>query len=839
MDVRPTLFISYRRTQTVAVRPVVAALERCGIDCFFDQDDIDPLADFPEHVRQGIDASHAMLVWWSTDYGDSDHCLAELRRAWQHARRCSSDVGRRIWVLNPEKEGHHIFAGELNAKNFLVPPAAAEADAWAQGLRPRLHALLPEGPLADERAALVPGALRNVPTPNARFSGRGATLLRIHSKLFPPQIGAQASGASVWLHGMGGLGKTEVAAKYAHDFAHAYPGGVFWLSFAGFEPGVPLDPEAAEIAAYRALESLFARESALQAKLLRDDEGKPLSWTHAREQVRTWLAQPGGDGTPAYLWVLDNVPLMLPWDLRAQVLDGWRAPTPAGRTLLTTRDMRVADGFVEERLEELGELDALRLLARFRPIADVERGEAEELASEVGRHTIALMLLGHRVAADGDYAKTLATLKTAGRLDRLEQIAERLHKELGEAARGVVATFELSIASLDAGARRLLALASVCAPNEAIPRELLRHAFGGDDAGDDFADAVTALLSAALLGERRRREAVDIHPLVADVAARLLGVTLGKEGEELAQALLPRIDSAGDIRTHAAIGDDIAHARFLALRLKSASSVVWGLCVGQFERARGKYAAARHAEVEALKTARRVLGEKHPVTLILMNNLAETLRAQGDLAGARALQEQVLAVCRRVLGEEHPNTLTSMSDLAATLLAQGDLAGARALQEQALAVFRRVLGEEQPETLIAMHGLALTLRAQDNLVGARALQEQVLAVSRRVLGEEHPNTLAGMHNLAHTLGSQGDLPGARALLEQTLAISRRVLGEEHPATAEVAFGLLAIAHWQGDTDRLRRLIEASPPNLGSRLEEWLSEHSEAADTGSHRMPHKH
>ena len=73
MDVRPTLFISYRRTQTVAVRPVVAALERCGIDCFFDQDDIDPLADFPEHVRQGIDASHAMLVWWSTDYGDSDH----------------------------------------------------------------------------------------------------------------------------------------------------------------------------------------------------------------------------------------------------------------------------------------------------------------------------------------------------------------------------------------------------------------------------------------------------------------------------------------------------------------------------------------------------------------------------------------------------------------------------------------------------------------------------------------------------------------------------------------------------------------------------------------------
>src|SRR5690242_16073085 len=112
MAIRPALFVSYRRSQLTAVRTAVAALEGAGVDCFFDQQDIDPLADFPEEIRQGIDGCHAMLVWWSLDYCESDHCLAELHRAWQHARRHNSDVGRRVWVLNPEKSGHHIFAGE-------------------------------------------------------------------------------------------------------------------------------------------------------------------------------------------------------------------------------------------------------------------------------------------------------------------------------------------------------------------------------------------------------------------------------------------------------------------------------------------------------------------------------------------------------------------------------------------------------------------------------------------------------------------------------------------------------------------------------------------------------
>lgn len=788
----------------------MAALQDAGTDCFLDTEDIAPLADFPERVRQGIDASHALLAWWSADYAESDHCLAEFRRAWQHARRRSSDVGRRVWVLNPEPTGHHVFAGELSAKNFLVLPPTKDVAAWARGLKERLDALVPEGLLADERGALESPALRNLPTPNRSFTGRGATVLRVHSALFPPQIGGRATAAGVYLHGMGGLGKTEVAAKYGHDFAHAFPGGVFWLSFAGFEPAVPLDEAAAKLAGYRALEATFAGEPELQATLLRDAEDKPRTPERAREAIARWFrdAAEGSEPRP-YLWILDNVPHMSPQDARDRALAFWRAPTPAGRTLVTTRDARVAAGFIEERLEEFGEADALRLLSRFRVITDGERTAAEQLAAEVGRHTLALMLLGERVRRDGGYARTLATLQATGRLARLDQLAERLRGDLGAAARSVTATFEVSIRPLSSDARRLLALAAVCAQNEAIPRTVLRSAFGGDHEGDAFADAVNVLLGASLLGHRGGEDAVDIHPLVADAATHLLGVRLEREGEVVGEALLPRIADAHDIRRHPAVSAEIVHARLLAGRLESRVGVLLALRVGQYETARGFYGAARALGTRAVEVARRTLGSEHHNTLSSMNNLADALRAQGDLGEARGLIEEALPSMRRVLGPEHPDTLSSTSNLATVLQAQGDLAGARRLIGEILETQRRVLGPAHPATLTSMNNLSVVCGKLGDLAEARGLLEEALPRMRRVLGPDHPNTLKSDSGLAAVLYAQGDLAAARGLFEKVVAAQRRVLGPTHEDTTGSAWGLLHTLSDTSSAEQRRGVLRAS------------------------------
>jgi tetratricopeptide (TPR) repeat protein len=801
----PKLFISYRRSQASAVRPAVTALERAGIDCFFDQDDIDPLADFPQRIREGIDASHALLAWWSADYGDSEHCLAELRLAWQRARRRSSDVGRRIWVLNPEPQGHHIFAGELNSKNFLVAPAPADLDAWAQRMKTRLDALLPEGPLADERESLAPGTLRNVPAPCAHFTGRGATLLRLHSKLFPPRIGAAAAGASVWLHGLAGVGKTEIAARYAHDYAHAYPGGVFWLDFAAYAPQNGGDDASAQRAWLEAVEAAFAAEPALRAALLHDEQDRSLPPQRARESVASWLPSVAADGESSpYLWILDGVPPLSPQDRCDRILAFWRAPTASGRTLVTSLAARVPAGFTGEELGALGEDDALRLLARFRPIDAAELTAARALAAEVGRHSIALTLLGERVGRDGDYARALETLRSSGRIERLEALAERLRPALGAAARSVTATFALCIDPLADDARRLLALASLCAPNAPVPRAVLRDAFGGDLAADEFADATAALLAASLLADRRGRDALEIQPLVADSAARLLGATAEQQGEALAQSLLSRLAAAEDIRAHEALVDTIAHARQLAVRLRSASGVRLANRVGRYERVRGQFEAAKQAEALAVERAHAIFGNEHPETLVCRSNQAETLAASGELTLARRLQEDVVAAARRTLGAEHPATLTAIGNLAVTLQAQGDLAGASRLQRRLVDDSVRSLGEAHPDTLRAMNNLSVTLREQGDLAAALALQRQVVEGIRRSLGADHPSSLLALSNLASSLVALGHPREALPLQQQAFELSRRVMGAEHPQTLVFASNLAVTLSELGDTAAARQ-----------------------------------
>lgn len=826
------------------VRLVVDALRAAGIDCFFDIEDIDELADFPECVRQGIDASHAMLAWWSADYAESDHCLAEFRRAWQHARRHSSDVGRRVWVLNPETTGDNVFAGELNTKIFLSLPASEQLGAWARGLKDRLAALLPEGPLADERVALPLPALYSVPIPNARFSGRGTTLLRVHSKLFPAQIGALTTAAAVWLHGMGGLGKSEVAAKYAHDFAQAYPGGVFWLSFAGFEPKVPVNEDEAKHACFRAMESMFSHEPDLKARLLRDAEGKPLSLEHARDAIARWLNETSADSSPQpYLWILDNVLQISPQDARNRVLELWRAPTPAGRTVLTTRDARVADGFANEPLDELGEVDALRLLSRFRPIADEERDAAEVLVTEVGRHTLALILLGERVRRDGDYAKTLQTLQETGRLDRLEQIAGRLQADLGTAARSVIATFEISIAPLTDDAKRLLALSALCAPNEAIPRILLRSAFGGDEADDAFADAVAALLGASLLSERRGRDVVDIHPLVADVATELFlvdesALDRAESLKLLTKALLALMTKEGVLHPQGWPLMDVCepHAAALLGHLGEASprieyidytaalsSVLIHLYLAQgfWSRARELAVwAVLACTIETDEGGREVPGGR-PEVGKLIRILPVAHAKDGDYDVAVQLQRSYVDWLANEVAPDDPSLLVEKDNLADILRQRGnpeDLKEARRTYKQTLKAWRKL--EAGPKDILTvMNNLALVEQGLGQTDRAAKRFEKVLA-GLGTMDDVDIELLTTKAQLAKCL-QKTDPKRARTLLAESLTEADGMgYPDTHPLKLLVLTELSVATHrakkWKQACAVLRRTLPALATIEGER-----------------------
>ena len=60
----------------------------------------------------------------------------------------------------------------------------------------------------------------------------------------------------------------------------------------------------------------------------------------------------------------------------------------------------------------------------------------------------------------------------------------------------------------------------------------------------------------------------------------------------------------------------------------------------------------------------RVLGARHPTTLITRRSLAYWRGESGDAAGAAAALDELLTDSLRVLGPHHPHTLYTRKDLA-------------------------------------------------------------------------------------------------------------------------------------------------------------------------------
>ena len=87
---------------------------------------------------------------------------------------------------------------------------------------------------------------------------------------------------------------------------------------------------------------------------------------------------------------------------------------------------------------------------------------------------------------------------------------------------------------------------------------------------------------------------------------------------------------------------------------------------------------------QVLTDSIRILGEDHPNTLTIRNNLAATYRSAGRLTEAITLFEQVLTDRTRILDKDHPDTLATLDALARAYKDAGFLDKATALLEGAI-----------------------------------------------------------------------------------------------------------------------------------------------------------
>ncbi|MEV6871413.1 tetratricopeptide repeat protein, partial [Amycolatopsis sp. NPDC051128] len=127
------------------------------------------------------------------------------------------------------------------------------------------------------------------------------------------------------------------------------------------------------------------------------------------------------------------------------------------------------------------------------------------------------------------------------------------------------------------------------------------------------------------------------------------------------------------------------------------------------------------------------------------------------------------AVARTDIDQTLVDRVAHTVDLAARhLYVRGLRAQAEAEYQSMLRACSRALGDEHERTLAARHGIAFVAAGKGDFAAAQAEYEVVLDLRRKTLGENHPDTLTTRHNLAGVLQHLGDLTTARTEYEVVL-----------------------------------------------------------------------
>ena len=301
------------------------------------------------------------------------------------------------------------------------------------------------------------------------------------------------------LQGMGGIGKSTLAAALAHDpeVLDRFPDGVLWATF-GQQPDL-----------------LPLLSGWVQA--LGDYKFKPLNEEATSSHLRTLLRE------KAALLVVDDA-----WD--AAHVTPFLVGGPSCRVLITTRRASVAEvaGAGQIPLGVLTPKQSLDLLAAHlgRALGPAERDDARQLAKAVGFLPLALELAAVRVRRGVSWTELRRALKAE--VARLEELEDPLRRRKGQVR--LEASFNYSLRALraeDQAAYETFAWLGLLPEDAAIAAPMAATLW---EVKETEADVLLEILwseslllpGASVRFDERTMRTYRLHDLLHDLARRLL-----------------------------------------------------------------------------------------------------------------------------------------------------------------------------------------------------------------------------------------------------------------------------------------------------------------------------
>jgi hypothetical protein len=236
-------------------------------------------------------------------------------------------------------------------------------------------------------------------------------------------------------------------------------------------------------------------------------------------------------------------------------------------------------------------------------------------------------------------------------------------------------------------------------------------------------------------------------------------------------------------------------------------------------RVAGDFAGALELAQEVYDRHVRALGPDDPETINAAHNLGVSLRLSGELNRAYDIDYRNQQLRIQYYGSDHPITLESTRNLIIDRRELGDYLGARTEARAVADLLRHQLSPGHPQTLRALRTLSAVLRKGGEHQAAREVSEEARQGFVTRYGEDHPDTVAATLNLSTDLRATGDLDAAAELGEQAYERYRRLIGPEHPHTIAARLDLAVTQRLRGDVARARAAGEEGYRQLHDQLGE--------------------
>jgi tetratricopeptide (TPR) repeat protein/DNA-binding XRE family transcriptional regulator len=706
--------------------------------------------------------------------------------------------------------------------------------------------------------------LWSVPFPrNPLFTGREEVLEILHARLGPERLVALTQ--SYALHGLGGVGKTQLALEYAYRHALEYR-AIGWIN--------------AETVETITTSLVHMAEPFQFSDLLQSNQQQVLT------EVQHWLATHS-----QWLLIWDNLE---DFDLLSRFLP----PARQGMVLITTRRQALgalAQGlYLAPMVQEEGRLLLLRrakvlrldaTLELVQQVADsqpTEYAAAGELVHILGGLPLALDQAGAYIEETG--------CCLADYLRRYEQQSTRLLARRGapegDHPQSVAVTFQLALGQVEQQHPAAADMLRVCALlyAEAIPEEL----FGVGAAhlgptlaslGDDptqFDQAVAVLRNLSMVQRHPDIQTLSLHRLVQAVIReqmnkqeqvlwlqritkalnslfpkatleawetwkqdeRLLPHVLAiadafppqKGIQELAEVLqkaaeyllgLARYEQAEALYQRAIRVGELA----LGPEHPQVATSLNGL--GRLYREHGKQKQAEALFQRALAIREKALGPMDPQVAYVLHNLAEIHAKEGEFEQAESFYQRALTIQERALGLVHPQVAYVLNNLAEIYAEQGKYKRAESFYQRALVIWEQAVGSDNPLVGYALHGLAEVYAGQGKYKQAEPFYLRALAIWEEAVGSEHPRVAITLDNLAHLYVEQDKYTQAEPLFLRALGIQEHRLGPRHPETAQTLHDLARLRQKQEHLREARALAKRA---LSIRAEVLGDHHPKTVDT---------